>query len=273
MSKLIKGIGKAVKGIVKGVKKVFKKITSSTLGKVLLGAAAIYLTGGAFGMWNTPFSSINGAFVKGATDTVAQTTLAAGTETAAATGAAEGAVFADTLGSAASGTLELGASEAATNAALSNAAQSAVSSTGVAAAPTATNLAVNTATNKALGTAATKAVTAGAQPGLLAKLGSGAVDFAKGVGTFAKNNPTAAAIGASTIAGALGNDEVDLLEKEEELRAQRLRDAYEGVGDVDLGFNPSSSGLMYKSSGAPVYGGGGILQRLRNASNVGKGGG
>ena len=45
MSKLLKGIAKGVRSIGRGLKKVFKKITSSTIGKVLLFAAAVYVGG------------------------------------------------------------------------------------------------------------------------------------------------------------------------------------------------------------------------------------
>jgi hypothetical protein len=90
--KVVKGIGKAVKGIFKGITKTFKAITSSSLGKALLIGATIYLGGAAMGYWNSPFQSINGAFLSPAAAEAgvatatqaaeAGTTLAGGTEAA-----------------------------------------------------------------------------------------------------------------------------------------------------------------------------------------------
>jgi len=65
MSKVVKGIGKAVKGILSGVGKVFKSVTKSSFGKALLFAGATYLGGAALGLWESPFSSINGLFKMG----------------------------------------------------------------------------------------------------------------------------------------------------------------------------------------------------------------
>ena len=47
MSKVVKGIGRAVSKVVKGVTNVVKKVTKSKLGKVLITAAAIYFGGAA----------------------------------------------------------------------------------------------------------------------------------------------------------------------------------------------------------------------------------
>jgi hypothetical protein len=64
MGGVVKAIGKAIKGIVKGVAKVFKavvsgvkKLFSSTFGKVLLVAAAVFFGGAALGFWASPFSA------------------------------------------------------------------------------------------------------------------------------------------------------------------------------------------------------------------------
>lgn len=111
MSSVVKGVANAVKSVVKGVTKVFKAVTKSSLGRTLLIGAAIYLSGGALGMWDTPFASINGALAgageaaaagetaAGAAETGAEAMLggdtAAAAETAGAAGssaAAEGAV-------------------------------------------------------------------------------------------------------------------------------------------------------------------------------------
>jgi hypothetical protein len=47
MSKVVKGIGRAVSKVVKGVTNVVKKVAKSKLGKVLLTAAAVYFGGAA----------------------------------------------------------------------------------------------------------------------------------------------------------------------------------------------------------------------------------
>ena len=75
MSKIVKGIKKAVKKVFKGVKKVFKKIVKSTIGKVLLAAVVIYTGGVLMGAWGStgPMSGLFGSW--------------SGTATAATTGA------------------------------------------------------------------------------------------------------------------------------------------------------------------------------------------
>ena len=47
MSKVVKGIGRAISGVVKGVTNVVKKVAKSKLGKILITAAAIYFGGAA----------------------------------------------------------------------------------------------------------------------------------------------------------------------------------------------------------------------------------
>jgi hypothetical protein len=100
MSKVVKGIGKAVKGIVKGVKKAYKSITKSTLGKALLIGATIYLGGAALGYWNSPFTSINGVLAGGAPAAAEAGAVTATQATEAGTTLAgvEGGTAAETLG-------------------------------------------------------------------------------------------------------------------------------------------------------------------------------
>jgi hypothetical protein len=64
MGGVVKAIGKAIKGVFNGIKKVFKavvsgvkKLFSSTFGKVLLVAAAVFFGGAALGFWASPFSA------------------------------------------------------------------------------------------------------------------------------------------------------------------------------------------------------------------------
>ena len=52
--KIVKGIGKAVGKVFKSIKKAWKQVTSSTVGKIALAAAAIYFGGAAMGAWGSP---------------------------------------------------------------------------------------------------------------------------------------------------------------------------------------------------------------------------
>jgi len=97
MSKLFKGRGKAVKGIFKGIGKIFKKITSSTLGKIILAAVVIWTAGAAFGLEGfSTGTGIDNIFA-GVTE-VAPTLEASGAAAAAAGpgGAALGGIEAST---------------------------------------------------------------------------------------------------------------------------------------------------------------------------------
>lgn len=51
--------------IFSGIKKIFRKVTKSPVGKIALGAAAAYVGGAAFGLWDSPFESLNGIFTGG----------------------------------------------------------------------------------------------------------------------------------------------------------------------------------------------------------------
>jgi hypothetical protein len=270
MSKLVKGIGKAIKGLVKGVKKIFKKITSSTIGKVLLGAALIYFGGAAFGAWNTPFSSVNGAFVKGATSAVETGTAVASTSTATATTAAT----AEAAGTVATGlqTAATGAEVAATGSAATQGGTFFGNTIAESVAgETAKNLG-GSAAKQTLSAAAQKAGQTGTKS-ILQTLGGAA----KGVGKFAKENPIASVMGLNAIAGATGVDDLDVLEEREKQRKAQLNDAYgkdgEGIAGIDLGLSGGEGELTRKSSGAPVYGQGSLLQRLRQRSKVYNSGG
>lgn len=64
-----------VKSIVKGAKKVFKNVTNAFKKNPLLSIAAIYVTGGAMGLWSTPFTSA-GAGAAAATTAAPSTPLA-----------------------------------------------------------------------------------------------------------------------------------------------------------------------------------------------------
>lgn len=91
MSKVVKGIVGAVKGIVKGIVKAFKSVVKSPFGKILMMAAAVYLGGAAFGLWESPFSSINGVLAgeAGSQSAGAAIVQGAGPEAVTATAAPE----------------------------------------------------------------------------------------------------------------------------------------------------------------------------------------
>ena len=65
MSKVVKGIGRAVSSVVKGVVNVVKDVAKSKLGKILITAAAIYF-GGAALMGGFSASAAGGGFLTGA---------------------------------------------------------------------------------------------------------------------------------------------------------------------------------------------------------------
>lgn len=106
MSGLVEGIGDAIEGLVDGVQKVWDEVTDSTLGKALLIGGAVWLGGGALGMWQTPFESINGALAGGAQSGGAASTAeaagAAGGGSASGGGAAAATGAGETAGTAAS---------------------------------------------------------------------------------------------------------------------------------------------------------------------------
>lgn len=60
VKKVVKGVGKAVGSILSGVTKVFKSAWDSTIGKVVISAAAIYLGGWALGAWGGPGTLFGG---------------------------------------------------------------------------------------------------------------------------------------------------------------------------------------------------------------------
>jgi len=97
--KVVKGIGKAVKGIFKGITKTFKAVTSSSLGKALLIGATIYLGGAAMGYWNSPFQSINGAFLSPAAAEAGVATATQAAEAGTTLAGTEAAGVAEALGS------------------------------------------------------------------------------------------------------------------------------------------------------------------------------
>ena len=212
MSKLVKGIKKAASGIVRGVKKVFKKITSSTIGKIILLVIAIYLGGAAFGAWQSPFASVNGAFVSGAAETAgAGAGAGVGAETVGAVApeviAGEGVVAAEGLGGAGSA------------AALSEPGAATISK-GLSLTPEVTSVA--------------KA------PSTLSRVGSAIKGMGSSAAQFAKESPLPTAIGVSALSGAMSADAARKAEEEERKRRQQELIRNLSVGGIDLGISPGA---------------------------------
>lgn len=90
LSKLWKGIKKGVKKVAKGIKKVAKKVwkgvkkfAKSKIGKIIIAAAAIYITGGMAGAWASPTWLGGSGFAAAGTTT---STLGSGLTMTTATG-------------------------------------------------------------------------------------------------------------------------------------------------------------------------------------------
>lgn len=258
MSNIFKGAAKVAgavlapalavsKQIFSGVKKAFKALTSTTLGRVLLIGATIYLGGAAFGMWQSPFAAVNGAFVGGAAAGETSAAAAALDSGAAAGGAAEGATAG--LDAAAGGASGAAAGDTA-------AAELSASSAGA-----------GTAGADAAG-AAGDGWAAGATPGTMTTPGgmtansSGLINgAAKSAGWFSSLNPMAQFGLIQTGAGALQNafqpNAIDVANREAELKRQNAEWQQNflapnfNVGSLSVG-TPSGQPL-YDQNGNPVY--------------------
>jgi len=252
MSKVVKGIGKAVGSVISGATKVFKSVVSSKIGKIALLAAVIYISGGALGAWETPFSSINGIFASGAAEAAAAPGTAAGflTEgTAAAPLAAAGEAVTAPIVSV--------ASPVATELAAAGAAQTA---------PLALNLAPTAGIvgSGPLGAPLVSAAAPASGGGLI----SSAMNIAKGVGEWVQGNPIPAIIGGSMLASSFTPDQIDVLEKQGQIsseKAQALRDEIArntAVGGVNLGVSvPSVQMPLQRLTGGPAFNQQGMINR------------
>lgn len=296
MSKVIKNIGKAVKGIGKAV----KKVVSSKVGKALLIAATIYIGGAALGAWQSPFQSINGALVGGAKASTGTELLAAGQGGTINTAglSAPGAASASTTQQVAGGTLNLGSlgggSGATTTASTSQvaggtlnlgslgapAAQTATAAAPVAAsATTAAPAAASSATPSAAianaaesGAQAAKTVgeltgqAAGteAPKGIISKIMSGVQPGLD----FMTKNPVPTAMLLSAAGSAASPDEIDILKEQQRLQNEQEEKNIErraknmDLAGIRLNLTPTGRSLT-NTSGAPVYGATGIINRSR----------
>lgn len=266
MSKVFKGFRKGIKSIWKGIKKIFKKITSSTIGKIALGAVAIYTGGVLLGAWGStgPLASLHGAWAGGAT--AGSEIVATGETTSLAGTTGLAAPAAETAGAA-------GTTAAATESALVPAAEAAnVVGAGGAASPVAGTAAGTTGAEAVLapsgltpeaaklsgeiaaqaGAAVDSAVAAGTlpgtvQPSFLSKVMSGMRDTAArpfkeggvlGKGGWAQRNPLLAAMTFQGVQGMLSPDEEDILE----MRRRERERSYRGNENLRINVRPRRGG-------------------------------
>jgi len=224
MSKIVKAVKKGIKKIAKGIRTGFRSIRKSTIGKVLMFAAAVYLGGAAFGAWQSPFASINGAFVQGA----AQGAGAAGGGLAdaavAATGQTAAEVAAVQSGTAAAG---VGAGNLVSPAVTHGLSAGQAASTA----------------NMVNPSIAHGIAEAGAQQGT--GILNTAMEGAKKYGTkaleFAKDNKSLTAMGLSAISSAVQGEEA---RKQAEKQRKREEDAMLAGGSIDLGLSNFRSPIL-----------------------------
>ena len=264
MSKVFKGVKKAVKKVVKGVKKVFKKVWESPLGKILLIAAAIYTGGVALGAWGGP----------GWMSAIAP---AAQTGGAAAGGAAAGTAGAIAPVSAAQMLTAPGLTY--TGAGITGGAPAAIGGgAGVAGGGAAVGGGAAAGGGLVAGAAPAAAAPASVSgmmsaPGLTAgysgagigagKTAGGIVEMVRGLGRFANQYPMPAAMAVSGLASALSPSEAEEQGKYDE-RLRRERDRNLLIGNVGIGFSPSGQQAQ-RMSGGPLWqpdGGGLVRSRM-----------
>ncbi len=261
MSKILKKANDLRKKSWTSTKKIFRKVASTTIGKVVLVAAAIWLGGAALGAWNSGIAAVDGAFVGGAAGAggAATTTGAAstiGTTGAAASNAAAAASIPagiETLTVTAAPTAGMGAvgNTIAAGGAAAAAAPSAAST--VTAAPT--QLPASTAPVTPDTTALDTLATNSSSKGLISKL----MDPVSKMATWAGDNPIPALIAAKGVGAMLTPDPVEAqLEAEEETRKRWEENM--AVGNINLGFAPNQNPLTY-TDGTPVYGARGAINR------------
>ena len=254
MSRLIKGLVKGVKSIFKGVKKIFKMITSSTIGKIILVAAAIWLAGAAFGVpgFSTRWASMNGAWSSSGS-LASQQLATAGTSEMLAADAASAAMLPGTatttpsLTALAPGTVSGSILPAATSLPAPGAAT--VSST---AASTAAGLADVTPASMGLPADVISSAMLPAAAGPTAGAGGGGSFFSKmlgkagGVADWTAEHPLLTFMGLSGVSKALSPDEEDVLEMYEKQRRKRMSLAFDPEEiakiNVDLGLTPMDYG-------------------------------
>lgn len=254
MSKIIKKANELRKKSWNSTKKVFRKITSTTIGKVILVAAAIWLGGAALGAWNSGIGAVDGALVAGGGAGGGAGGLAGGAagvpaSTAASNAAAAASVPAgiETVSVVGSTTPGLTVGQVAGGAGTAGAAAAA---TAPPAGPTAP--VQNVDLSGVQGTAEQAAASAGeeASKGLISKM----MNPVQKMATWAADNPIPSMMLVNGVGTALSPDAIDLA-KEQAAQDEETRKRWEenlSVGNIDLGFRPNVRGLQY-NNGAPVF--------------------
>ena len=251
MSKVAKTIRKGVSKLWKGIKKTFRKAWDNKYVRAAIIGAVVFFGGAALGMWNSPFASVNGAFVGGAGTSTSGTILAGGDVAGSMVAGAETATSAAKLGS-------LVGAESATLGAAGTAATTTVPTlaTGEALATMAKNPAYFQTGKTAAQLQATRTAGTVASKGLIGTIGNGA----KAVGSFMKEYPLPSAMMVNAAAGLTSPDEIDILRERDELDRKR-RERNLDVSGIDLGFiNGGGRRQLTDMSGRPVYGSQGLIQ-------------
>lgn len=234
---VVKGVGKAVKGIVKGVGKVFDKVFGSDFGKILLAGGALFLGGAAMGWWQGP-GWLGGGAAAGAEGASTAQAVAAGADVAGKTvAAAEGAAAAGGASSLAPVTVE-GARATTTLAAAQGGGAAAGGAAGGASAAQQVAQGAGSAAKISPTTGALQPV-AGPTATIESAKSAGSIfksvrDMVGGVGSWAKDNPLLAASSLSFLGGALSPTDMDQrLDYERDLREEQQRNL--NVGGIDVG--------------------------------------
>ena len=251
-----KAVGNAVKSVVSGIGTVFKKIWSSTLGKIVLIAVAIYLGGWALGFFNGPTALFSGAGLMapaaGPTATVvagaggATTTTVGGLAPVTVGGPGAAAAASSTVGALGPMNYAAGAAGTPTGGGLiaSQAAPVMVPAAAPAAAPGLT-LGTPAAGTSALGDLG--AWQAAAPSPLSA---AGIVNTIKGLGGWVGDHQLISAVGLNSLATGLSQSPEEAAAEADADRRRRLN-KNTMVGGIQVGA-PSGQPLT-DSYGKPVY--------------------
>ena len=229
MSKIVKGVKKAVSKVWKGVKKVFKEVVSSKIGKIILIAAAIYMGGVAMGAWGGGGTA--GAAVGAEAGVVAGTEMAAADDALAAEIAATDSVVAAGSGGVFTGTAA--APTAGQVAAAEVAAPTAFSGGAAAPATGGEAAAAEVTASNAFAPTVTKEV---AKESML-----------KGLGTWVSENPGLAMMGGMAMSSAFTPDPNEALIKEEK-RKEAARNKNLDVSGVKVGMTPTNTSTSTSNS-------------------------
>ena len=265
MSKVIKSVKKVISKVVKEVKRFAK----SDLGKAILIGATVYLGGAALGAWNSPFQSINGAFVKGGSQIAGAGTSGAGsgaTATAANANTAAGLSTAS-LPPAGIPSTTVTASMPAAASAASPATQGIVTGASNLAAtmdtaykaPGIVDAAAKTTAQKVSEGVATQTAENAAKKGIISRMMDGTVQGISKGATWMADNPMPSAMLLSAAGAAAAPDEIDMLQEKQRLdqkaaeqERQRINENLAGVKNVDIGAPRTARPLRFLSSGQPI---------------------